>query len=100
MIYQIVSAIIMALATLITRMVPLVFCRKKIKSNLIRSFLFYMPYAVLSALTFPAILSSTGNVWTATIGTAFALVMSYFKINLAIVAVVCSAVVFGFSFVF
>ena len=90
----------MALASFLPRMVPLVFCRKKVKSSFLKSFLYYMPYAVLSALTFPAILASTGNVWTATIGTALALIMSYFKVNLAIVAVVCTLVVFGFGFVF
>lgn len=100
MIYQIICVIIMALASFLPRMVPLVFCRKKVKSSFLKSFLFYMPYAVLSALTFPAILASTGNVWTATIGTALALIMSYFKVNLAIVAVVCTLVVFGFGFVF
>ncbi len=100
MIYQIICVIIMALASFLPRMVPLVFCRKKVKSSFLKSFLYYMPYAVLSALTFPAILASTGNVWTATIGTALALIMSYFKINLAIVAVVCTLVVFGFGFVF
>ena len=99
MIYQIICVIIMALASFLPRMVPLVFCRKKVKSSFLKSFLYYMPYAVLSALTFPAILTSTGNVWTATIGTALALIMSYFKINLAIVAVVCTLVVFGFGFV-
>ncbi|MGN1096304.1 MAG: AzlD domain-containing protein [Christensenellales bacterium] len=100
MIYQIICVIIMALASFLPRMVPLVFCRKKVKSSFLKSFLYYMPYAVLSALTFPAILASTGNVWTATIGTALALIMSYFKVNLAIVAVVCTLVVFGFGFVF
>lgn len=100
MIYQIICVIIMALASFLPRMVPLVFCRKKVKSSFLKSFLYYMPYAVLSALTFPAILASTGNVWTATIGTALALIMSYYKINLAIVAVVCTLVVFGFGFVF
>lgn len=100
MIYQIICVIIMALASFLPRMVPLVFCRKKVKSSFLKSFLYYMPYAVLSALSFPAILASTGNVWTATIGTALALIMSYFKINLAIVAVVCTLVVFGFGFVF
>lgn len=100
MTYQILCVFIMALASFLPRMVPLVFCRKKVKSVFLKSFLYYMPYAVLSALTFPAILSSTGNVWTATIGTVLALIMSYFKVNLAVVAVVCTLTVFGFGFVF
>ena len=94
------SALMMALASYIPRAIPLIFCRKKIKSVFIRSFLFYMPYAVLSALTFPSIFYSTGNIWTALIGTAVAIGLSFIKPNIALVAVVCVGVVFGFSFVF
>lgn len=92
--------IIMALASYIPRAVPLIFCRKKIKSKFWQSFLFYMPYAVLSALTFPAIFYSTGNFYTALIGTCIALGLSFFNLNMALVAVICAAAVFGFGFVF
>jgi len=92
--------IIMALASYIPRAVPLIFCKKKITSKFWQSFLFYMPYAVLSALTFPAILYSTGSIYTALIGTGVALGLSFFKVNMALVAVICVAVVFGLGFVF
>ena len=92
--------IIMALASYIPRAVPLIFCKKKITSKFWQSFLFYMPYAVLSALTFPSIFYSTGNIYTALIGTAVALGLSFFKVNMALVAVICVAVVFGLGFVF
>lgn len=94
-----ICALIMALASYIPRFIPLVFMRKKVKSKFFKSFMFYMPYAVLTALTFPSIFYSTGNIWTATIGTAIALVLSFFKINMTIVAVICAAAVFGFSFI-
>lgn len=93
-------ALMMALASYIPRAVPLIFCRKKIKSNFIKSFLFYMPYAVLSALTFPAVFYETGSIYTAIIGTAVALILSFIKPNMALVATVCVAVVFGFGFLF
>lgn len=92
--------IIMALASYIPRAVPLIFCKKKITSKFWQSFLYYMPYAVLSALTFPAILYSTGSIYTALIGTGVALGLSFFKVNMALVAVICVAVVFGLGFVF
>ena len=98
--YQILSVVVMALASYIPRFIPITFLKKKIKSHYIQSFLFYMPYAVLAALTVPAIFYATGNIYTAIIGTAIALVLSFFKVNLAIVAVVCVAAVFGFSFLF
>ncbi len=98
--YLMLACLVMALASYIPRAIPLIFCRKKITSIFWKSFLFYMPFAVLSALTFPAIFYATGNIYTAIIGTAVALILSFFKVNMAIVAVVSVAVVFGFGFVF
>ena len=98
--YQLICVLIMALASYLPRFIPITFLKKKIKSRYVQSFLFYMPYAVLAALTFPAIFYATGNLYTAIIGTVIALGLSFFKVNLAIVAVVCVAAVFGFSFLF
>lgn len=50
----------MALTTYLVRMLPLTLLRKPIKSPFIRSFLHYVPYACLAAMTFPAILTGTG----------------------------------------
>ena len=47
--------LVMAGVTYLIRMLPLVLCRKKIENRFIRSFLYYIPYAVLSAMTIPAI---------------------------------------------
>jgi branched-subunit amino acid transport protein len=99
MTYILVAALFMALASYIPRVIPLVFCRKKVKSRFLKSFLTYMPYAVLSALTFPSVFYSAGDVKTAAAGTAVALILSFFKVNLAVVAVVCVAVVYGLSFI-
>lgn len=92
--YHIGALAAMFLASYIPRAVPLLFFRKPIQSRFWLSFLYYIPYAVLSALTFPAIFYSTGSTRTAVIGTLAALAMSFYKINLAIVAVICIAIVF------
>ena len=97
--YQLICVLVMALASYIPRFIPITFLKKKINSRYIQSFLYYMPYAVLAALTFPAIFYSTGSIYTAAIGTAVALVLAYFRVNMALVAVVCVATVFGFSFI-
>ena len=52
----------MALTTYLVRMLPLTLLRKPITSPFIRSFLHYVPYACLTAMTFPAILSSTETI--------------------------------------
>lgn len=51
----------MAITTYLIRVLPLTLFRKPIKSRFLRSFLHYVPYACLTAMTFPAILSSTGS---------------------------------------
>ena len=58
----IISAIaVMAIVTYLVRMLPFVIFRKKITNVRVKSFLYYVPYAVLSAMTFPAIFTSTGT---------------------------------------
>ena len=91
----------MAGITYIIRMVPFVFFRKKIKSRYIKSVLYYMPYAVLSAMTFPYILYSTSNFYAAVIGTVVALIASLSKRSMLVVAILSCLSVFVFeAFVF
>ncbi len=84
---MIACALTMAGVTYVIRMIPFTFFRKKIKSQYLQSLLYYIPYAVLSAMTFPAIFFATGNVITATVGTIIAVVASLMKFSLIIVAV-------------
>ena len=86
---------VMAVVTYLIRMIPFAFFRKKIKSRFFRSFLYYIPYAVLSAMTIPAIFYSTGNIVTAIIGTVTAFVLSYFNLPLIVVALSATATAFS-----
>ncbi len=90
--------LVMAGVTYLIRMIPFAFFRKKIKSEYLKSFLYYIPYAVLSAMTFPYILYSTGNIYTAIIGTVVAIVASVCKRSLLTVAILSclSVLLFGF----
>lgn len=81
---------LMALVTYIPRVVPLTVFRGQIKSRFIRSFLDYTPYAVLGAMTFPDVFTSTGSLASALIGTGVALILSYCRKGLVTVA--CSAI--------
>ena len=77
---------VMAGVTYLIRMIPFTFFGKKIKSRFIRSFLHYIPYAVLSAMTVPAIFYSTDNFISAAVGTVAALVLAYLGLPLIAVA--------------
>ncbi|MBQ2810117.1 MAG: AzlD domain-containing protein [Clostridia bacterium] len=78
--------LVMAGVTYLVRMLPMVLVRKKIKNTFIRSFLYYVPYAVLSVMTIPGIFSSTSYLASAICGFAVALVLSYFNRSLLTVA--------------
>lgn len=80
----------MAGVTYLIRMIPFTFFQKKIKSRFFRSFLYYIPYAVLSAMTIPAIFYSTGDTVTAIVGTIVAVVLAYFNLPLIVVALAAS----------
>ena len=82
---------VMAVVTYLIRMIPFTLFRKKITSHFFRSFLYYIPYAVLSAMTIPAIFYSTGDMVTAAVGTAVAVALAYFNLPLIVVALAASA---------
>ena len=85
---------VMAGVTYLIRMLPLVLIRRRITNRFLLSFLVYIPYAVLAAMTFPAVLDSTGNRITALIGLAVALVLAFCRRGLLLVAASASAAAF------
>ncbi len=85
---------VMAGVTYLVRMIPFTLFQKKIESRFVRSFLYYIPYTVLSAMTFPAIFFSTGSTLTAGVGTAVALILAYLKQPLIVVALAAAASAF------
>ncbi len=54
-----VCVFVMALTTYLIRVLPLTLLRRPIRSRFVKSFLHYVPYACLTAMTFPAILYDT-----------------------------------------
>lgn len=84
----------MAGVTYLIRMLPMVLFRKKLKNRFLLSFLYYIPYAVLGAMTFPAVFFATGNVLCAAAGVAVALVLAFLEKGLLTVAVCACAATF------
>lgn len=85
---------IMFAVTYLVRVLPFVVFREKIKSRFIRSFLAYIPYTVLGAMTFPAVFYATGSVAAAAVGVEVALVLACRGKGLFPVAVFASAAAF------
>ena len=84
----------MAVTTYLVRMLPLTVFRKPIKSRFLRSFLRYVPYACLAAMTFPAILQDTASLVSGVAALVVAVVLAYFDQSLIVVALSSSAAVF------
>lgn len=81
-----ISILVMAGVTYLVRMIPFTLFRKQVKSRFVKSVLFYLPYAVLSAMTIPTIFYSTGNMTSAAIGTVVAVIVAFFDKPLIVVA--------------
>lgn len=86
--------LVMAGVTYLIRMLPMVLAKKEITSPFVKSFLFYVPYACLAAMTFPAILTATSSVVSAAVGFAVALLAAYKEKSLVTVALLACAAVF------
>ena len=86
--------LVMAVVTYLPRVLPLAVFRKKIVNRWVCSFLAYMPYAVLAAMTFPEVFYSTQGPISATVGCAAALLLAFFRRSLLTVAAGGAAAVF------
>lgn len=83
----------MAATTYLIRMLPLTVFRKPIKSRFIKSFLHYVPYACLTAMTFPAILYDTTHMLSGIAALMIAVVLAFRgKSLLAVSLASCAAV--------
>lgn len=90
----IICIAIMAIVTFLPRMLPLVIFKKKITNRYIKSFLAYVPYAVLAAMTFPEVFYSTSNLISACFGVLIALLLAYKGKSLLTVAIGAAGAVF------
>ena len=83
----------MALTTYLVRVIPLTVFRKPIKSRFLKSFLHYVPYACLTAMTFPSILSSTATMISGAAALLVAVILAYRGRSLLTVSLAASAAV-------
>ena len=90
----IIIILVASLVMYLMRMLPLVFCKGKIKNKFLQSFLTYIPYAVLTSMTIPEAFRCTPNAVASTLGVLVAIVLAYFGQGLLTVALSSTAVVF------
>ncbi len=97
--YLFASVAVMALVTYFIRMLPIAAFRKKIKNKFVLDFLYYVPYAVLAAMTVPAVFYSSNGLLSAAAGFIVAVVLSLFERGLLLTAVAACAGVFAVELV-
>lgn len=85
--------LIIAGSTYLIRVIPFALIRRKITNEFINSFLYYIPYTVLAAMTFPSSLFVTGHIVSATLGLFASCIAAIKGKNLTVVACVCCLVV-------
>ena len=86
--------VILAGSTYLIRAIPFALISRSIKNRFVRSFLHYIPYAVLSAMTLPAAFFATGNVISGAAGLVVGGIFAYKGKSLTLVAVVSCAAAF------
>ena len=90
---------VMALTTYLVRMLPFTLFRKKITSKFAKSFFYYIPYAVLAAMTIPSIFYSTDGFLSAAVGMLVAVVLAYLRQPLIVVALAACLAAFGIGLI-
>ncbi len=99
MTYLAASILVMALVTYALRVVPLVLVRRRITQPWVLSFLHYVPYAVLTAMTIPAILFATSMWLSGLVGLLVAIVLAVRGRSLMVVAIAAATAVWLTEFV-
>lgn len=88
------SILVMAVVTYLIRMLPMTIFRKKTQSQFLQDFLYYIPYAVLSAMTIPAVFYATADVVSAVLATIVAILLAWRGLPLIVVALAASGTAF------
>ncbi len=88
--------LILSGSTYLIRTLPFALFKKPIENRFVKSFLYYIPYSVLAAMTLPAIFYSTGNVYSSLVGLSLGCIFAYKGKGLTLVALVsCAGALFS-----
>ena len=92
--FLIAIILLMFLISYLMKMVPMVFCKGKIKNKFLNSFLYYIPFAVITSMTIPEVFHSTSSIISASCGVALAVVLVLVGQSLLVIALSSTVIVF------
>lgn len=93
-----VCAAVMMIVTYLVRAIPFTMFRRKVKNRFFRAFLYYVPYAVLTAMTLPAALYATSSMLVAAAGLLTATLLAYRGRGLVVVSLSACGAAFVATF--
>lgn len=85
---------IMVGITFAVRVLPLTLIKRQIRSPFLKSFLYYVPYATLAVMTFPAILDATQSTLSGAAAMVAGVLAAWSGASLFQVSLSCCAIVF------
>ena len=91
---MLIGCAVMFGVTYLCKAVGLLLVKKQIKNTFVQSFLYYLPYSVLAVMVFPTILFCTSSIVSGIVGTAVAMILSFFRKGLLPVSLASIAAVF------
>lgn len=97
--YEYVCIFVAAFVSYLIRVLPFTLIRKPIKNRFVRSFLHYVPYVTLSAMTFPAIIEAAVSPVAGYAALILGAILAFFGAGIFPVALACCAVVFAFGMI-
>ena len=86
--------LVAALVTYLIRVLPLTLIKKPIENIFIKSFLYYVPYITLAVMTFPAIVSATGDAVSGYVALGVGIIAAWYGLKMFQVAGLCCLAVF------
>ncbi|MBQ9693744.1 MAG: AzlD domain-containing protein [Kiritimatiellae bacterium] len=81
---------VMAGVTYAIRMLPLVILKREIRQPNVRAFLYYVPYATLTAMTIPAAIVEAPTLISGLSGVFIAILLAFWRVSLVLVAAIAS----------
>lgn len=82
-----IAVAVMFAVTYVLRAVPLLLVRGELRNRRLRTFLEFTPYAVLTAMTLPAVIHATAHWWSGVAGIVAAIVLAWRGMSLMPVAI-------------
>lgn len=93
-------SLILGILCWLMKIVPFVFFKGKIKNQFLNSFLYYVPFAIMTSMIIPEVFHSTSSVWSALAGVVISIILGLLEQNIIVVSLLSIVSVFIFEYIF